>query len=54
MEHQLPLCQLWASPYAVIQQHRQAQARPMAVSQTVAASEALALSWDAEEEPLAA
>ena len=39
---------------AVIQQHRQSHARPVAVSQTAAASEALALSWDEEQEPLAA
>ena len=39
---------------AVIQQHRQAYVRPVAVSQTVAVSEALDLPWDSEQEPLAA
>lgn len=39
---------------AVIQHHRQAYARPMAVSQITTASETLALSCDAEREPLAA
>lgn len=39
---------------AVIQHHRQAHACPVAVSQTVAVSAAMDLSWDAEQEPLAA
>jgi hypothetical protein len=39
---------------AVIQHHRHAYARPVAVSQTVAVSEVVDLSWDAEQEPLAA
>ena len=39
---------------AVIQHHRQASARPVAVSQTVEVSEAVDLSWDAEQELLAA
>lgn len=39
---------------AVIQHHRQASARPVAVSPTVAVPEAVDLFWDAEQEPLAA
>lgn len=39
---------------AVIQQHHQAYLRPVTLSQTVARSEALDLSWDSEQEPLAA
>lgn len=39
---------------AVIGQHRQAYARPMAIPQTVAISAATDLSWDAEQDPLAA
>jgi len=39
---------------AVIQHHRQAYVPPAAVSQTVAVSAAMDLSWDAEQAPLAA
>lgn len=39
---------------AVIQHHRHADARPVAVSQTVAVTEAVDLFWDAEQESLAA
>lgn len=39
---------------AVLQHHRQAYARPVAISQTVAISAAMDLSWDAEQDPLAA
>jgi len=39
---------------AVIQHHHQAYGRPVDLSQTVALSESVDLSWDSEQEPLAA